>query len=105
MDMPPASKCRSCRTQRAVARSPLNQVEAAMTKHGDLAVEAEFAKIGLLFAGATRPGQEQPLQVSLSVQNHGAQAIPFTFNTTQDFEIELIDQTGQVIARWSDGQM
>jgi hypothetical protein len=73
--------------------------------HGVLGIEAEFEKIGVLFAGATRPGEHAQMHVSLSLRNNSAAAIPFTFNTTQRFEIELVDASGTVRARWSDGKV
>jgi len=73
--------------------------------HGVLGIEAEFEKIGVLFAGATRPGEHSQMDVSLSVRNNSADAIPFTFNTTQRFEIELVDASGTVRSRWSDGKV
>jgi hypothetical protein len=73
--------------------------------HGVLGIEAEFEKIGVLFAGPTRPGEHAQMLVSLSVRNNSAAAIPFTFNTTQRFEIELVDASGTVRARWSDGKV
>lgn len=75
------------------------------SKHGALAVEGEFEKHALLFAGATRPGVTAKVHVVLRVRNNGAEAIPFTFNTTQRFEIELVDPAGTVVSRWSEGQM
>lgn len=74
-------------------------------KHGALAVEAEFEKIGVLFAGATHPGEHSQMSVSLSVRNNSPAPLPFTFNTTQRFEIELFDSGGQVVSRWSQGKM
>jgi Intracellular proteinase inhibitor len=72
--------------------------------HGVLGIEAEFEKINVLFAGATHPGEHSQMNVSLSIRNNSAATIPFTFNTTQRFEIELVDASGTVRARWSDGR-
>jgi hypothetical protein len=94
--------------ERAV-RSGQGPGEEAMSeihhlKHGALAVEGEFEKYALLFAGATRPGQHATVSVGLRVRNNSDTAIPFTFNTTQHFEIELVDPKGAVVSRWSEGK-
>lgn len=73
-------------------------------KHGALAVEGDFEKYAVLFAGATRPGMHATIACGLRVRNNSAAAIDFTFNTTQRFEIELVDSGGTVVSRWSDGQ-
>src|SRR5262245_17225083 len=73
-------------------------------KHGALAVEGEFEQYALLFAGATRPDVHPTVHVGLRVRNNSDAAIAFTFNTTQRFEIELVDASGAVVSRWSDGR-
>ena len=73
-------------------------------KQGALEVTGDFQQLGILFAGATRPNQTQSLHVALHVRNNSADPIPFTFNTTQRFEIELADDKGAVVARWSQGK-
>jgi hypothetical protein len=72
--------------------------------YAKLEVHAEFEHFALLFAGPTRPGENTITLVSLTVLNRSDSAIPFTYNTTQRFEIELADDSGKVIARWSDGK-
>jgi hypothetical protein len=76
-----------------------------MPMHAVLTVEAAFDKVGVLFAGPTRPDEHAEINVSLHVRNHGNDAIPFTFMTTQRFEIELLNGDGEVVSRWSDGQV
>jgi hypothetical protein len=73
-------------------------------KHGALAVEGEFEKYALLFAGPTRPDVHTNVNVNLRVRNNSDAAIPFTFLTTQRFEIELVDAKGSVVSRWSEGK-
>jgi hypothetical protein len=73
-------------------------------KHGALAVEGDFEKYALLFAGPTRPDVKATVNVSLRIRNNSDAAIPFTFNTTQHFEIELVDAKGTVVSRWSEGK-
>src|SRR5262249_43617190 len=64
-----------------------------------------FEKYALLFAGATRPDQHATVNVTLHVRNNSDTAIPFTFKTTQRFEIELVDGAGTVVSRWSQGKL
>lgn len=82
----------------------MSQHHHTQRTHGALEVTGDFQHIGLLFAGATRPGQSQPTHVALHVRNNTADPIPFTFNTTQRFEIELLDDKGNVVTRWSLGK-
>jgi hypothetical protein len=73
--------------------------------HAKLEVHGEFEHVSMLFAGPTRPDQPRRTLASLTVLNRSDDPIPFTFNTTQRFEIELVDPEGKVVSRWSDGQM
>jgi hypothetical protein len=78
--------------------------DAHLQKHGVFEVESDFERVSFLFAGATRPDFHPQMHVSLTVANRGESPIAFTFNTTQRFEIELVDGDGKVVTRWSDGQ-
>jgi hypothetical protein len=73
--------------------------------HAKLEVHSEFEHVLMLFAGATRPDQHPRTLASLTVINRSDNPVPFTFNTTQRFEIELVDSEGQVVSRWSEGQV
>src|SRR5438067_10769757 len=73
-------------------------------KHGALEVTGDFQHTSVLFAGATRPNQTQPLHVALHVRNNDTQPIAFTFNTGQRFDLELLDEQGTVVTKWSLGK-
>jgi Intracellular proteinase inhibitor len=74
-------------------------------QHGALEVAADFEHTAVLFAGPERPGEHTLTRVKLHVRNSGSHPIAFTFVTTQRIEIELVDNGGEVVSRWSDGRM
>jgi Intracellular proteinase inhibitor len=74
-------------------------------KHATLQIEGEFEKISMFFPGPTRPDVHPVVRVGLYVRNHGSAPIPFTFNTTQSFDIELVNSDGAVVSRWSTGKV
>lgn len=75
--------------------------------HGSLELTANFEKTVVLFAGPTLPARDHPrsVHVALLVRNNSAEPIEFTFATTQRFEIELANEHGTIVTRWSQGQL
>jgi hypothetical protein len=45
------------------------------------------------------------VDVELKITNRSKSQMSFTFLTTQRFDIELLDQTGTVVTRWSQGRV
>src|SRR5262245_21866898 len=76
-------------------------------KRGLLEADADFEKVSAVFLGPTRPAKDAPQYVTcrLRVRNNGETPIPFVFNTTQRFEIELVSAEGKLLTRWSQGQL
>src|SRR5262249_33558978 len=73
-------------------------------KHGALEVTADFQHVDLLFAGPTRIDSKPLTRVVLHVRNNTEHAVPFTFNSTPEFEIELVDGKVEIVSRWSQGR-
>lgn len=45
------------------------------------------------------------VEVFLTLQNNGAQALTYSFGSSQRFDILVIDANGRVVSRWSRGRM
>lgn len=74
-------------------------------RHGTFQVAGEFEATSKVFLGPTPQDAHPELAVALTVRNAGDAPIPFTFNSTQRFEIELVDDAGDVVTRWSTGKV
>jgi hypothetical protein len=79
--------------------------DIAHHRHGTFQVAGEFEATSKVFLGPTLPDAHPELAVALIVRNTGDAPIAFTFKTTQRFEIELVDDAGDVVARWSTGRI
>lgn len=74
-------------------------------RHGTFEVAGEFEATSKVFLGPTPSDAHPELAVALTVRNSGDAPIAFTFNTTQRFEIELVDAKDNVVTRWSTGKV
>lgn len=75
--------------------------------HGQLEVLADFEKTAMFLGGKAPSPKVHPVfvQIGLRIRNLADVPITMTFPTTQLFEIELCDEEGQVLTRWSQGRV
>jgi hypothetical protein len=85
----------------------LESSAAAVPAEPGVALVARFPAPVVYIDFMPTPGPRAPrtVAVSLTVRNNTVEDLTFTFANGQQFEIEVIDASGQVVSRWSRGRV